>query len=192
MRRHSFVLLVVCLAAASEAAAHPGHFATATFAFGFEHPWLGLDHMLAAVGVGLWASAQGAGHRWWGPLTFVSSMVVGALIGHSFGAPEMIDTGIAGALVLLGVMLLFADRVPLPAGLGMIAAFAVLHGLAHGSEAPSVGSWPAYLTGLVAGTFVLHVVGVGGGSLVRRSVPRLWPALAVAFALAGGWLLAGG
>jgi hypothetical protein len=39
---------------------------------------------------------------------------------------------------------------------------------------------------------LLHVVGVGGGWLVRRSVPRLWPALAVAFALAGGWLLAGG
>jgi urease accessory protein len=192
MRFRSLVLLALCSIVASDAAAHPGHFPAATFAFGFEHPWLGLDHMLAATGVGLWASAQRAGNRWWGPLAFVSSMVIGALAGHAYGAPGLIDAGIAGALILLGAMLFAAQRIPLSAGLGAIAAFALLHGLAHGSEAPGAGSWPAYLAGLVAGTSILHAVGVGAGRLVRRSVPRLWPALAIAFALAGGWLLAMG
>ena len=39
------------LAAAGPALAHPGHEAS-----GFLHPFTGLDHMLAMVGVGLWAA----------------------------------------------------------------------------------------------------------------------------------------
>ena len=119
-------------------------------------------------------------------------MVLGALAGHAFGAPSYVDAGIAGSLVLLGVLLLAERRLSPTSSLVAIGMFAILHGLAHGAEAPSAGSWPEYLAGLAAGTLLLHGVGLLGGQVVRRHAPRLWPALALACSVAGVWLLAGG
>jgi len=190
MRLRSLLVFAVAALAVSDAGAHAGHFLVATFAFGFVHPWVGLDHALAAIAVGLWASAQRDGRRWHAPATFVASMVVGALTGHAFGAPPFIDTGIAGSLILLGAVLLGERRLPPALGLSAIASFAVLHGLAHGGDAPVTGSWPAYLAGLAIGTALLHGVGLASGDVVRRHAPRLWPALAIGCSVAGAWLLA--
>jgi urease accessory protein len=187
--RRLLILLAAMLVAAN-AWAHAGHFTEATFAFGFIHPWIGLDHALAAVAVGLWASAQRIGSRWKGPAVFVGSMIAGALSAHSLGAPSYVDAGIAGSLILLGGLLLAERQLPAAPGLAGIAVFAVLHGLAHGAEAPESGSWPLYLAGLAVGTLLLHLVGLLGGRLVRVHVPRLWPALAIALSIVGAWLLA--
>jgi urease accessory protein len=65
----------------------------------------------------------------------------------------------------------------------------MMHGLAHGAEAPSSGSWPAYLAGLAAGTALLHGTGLASGYFVRRYMPRLWPVLAIALSITGAWLL---
>jgi len=189
MRERSLSIFLVGALVASDAWAHAGHFAVATFGHGFEHPWIGLDHALAALAVGAWASAQQPGGRWRAPTVFVVSMVVGALTGHAIGAPVSVDAGIAGSLVLLGAMLLGVRRWALAPSLAAIAVFAALHGLAHGVEAPAVGSWPAYLAGLATGTTVLHGAGLAGGRLVRRHALRLWPAPAIACSLAGAWLL---
>jgi len=190
MRYRSLTMFVAAALSISDAWAHPGHFASATFAFGFQHPWVGLDHALAAVAVGLWASAQQTGRRWTAPVLFVASMVAGALTGHALGAPSFVDAGIAGSLVLLGALLLAERRLASWVSLTGIALFAIMHGLAHGAEAPSTGSWPEYLAGLAAGTMLLHCVGLGSGHVVRRHAPRLWPVLAIACSVAGAWLLA--
>jgi len=192
MSLRSILAFALAAVVVPDAWAHAGHFAVATFGFGFEHPWVGLDHALAAIAVGLWASAQEAGNRWRAPAAFVASMVVGALAGHTFGAPPFVDAGIAGSLILLGALLLAERRLPPAFGLAGVAFFAIMHGLAHGAEAPSSGSWPEYLAGLAAGTALLHVTGLAAGYFVRRRVPRLWPALAIAFSIAGAWLLATG
>ncbi|AXQ31604.1 hypothetical protein D0B54_02035 [Solimonas sp. K1W22B-7] len=71
------------------AEAHPGH-AGLALRDGFLHPWLGLDHLLAMLAVGLWArQLQGpadAGDRlgsWISPLLlpafFVAAVGVGAV-----------------------------------------------------------------------------------------------------------------
>jgi len=190
MRLRSLLVFAVTALSVSDAWAHAGHFPDATFAFGFMHPWFGIDHALAAIAVGLWASAQRYGRRWRAPAAFVASMLVGALAGHASGAPPFIDTGIAGSLVLLGALLLGERRLPPALGLSAIASFAVLHGLAHGGDAPVTGSWPAYLAGLAIGTALLHGVGLAGGYATRRHAPRLWPALAIGCSAAGAWLLA--
>ena len=54
--RRTICLTAVLLAAASPALAHPGHEAS-----GFLHPFTGLDHLLAMVGVGLWAALLAVG-----------------------------------------------------------------------------------------------------------------------------------
>jgi urease accessory protein len=183
-------MLAVAALAVSDAWAHAGHFPVATFAFGFEHPWVGLDHALAAIAVGLWASAQQSGDRWRAPVAFVASMAVGALAGRALGAPPFVDSGIAGSVVLLGALLWTGQRLAPALSLAGIALFAILHGLAHGAEAPAAGSWPGYLAGLALGTMLLHGVGIAGGLVARRYAPQLWPVLAIACSAAGVWLLA--
>jgi urease accessory protein len=190
MRYLSKPLFFVAVLVTSDAWAHAGHFPIATFASGLEHPWVGLDHALAAIAVGFWASAQGTGRRWRGPVVFVASMIVGALLGHSLGELPFVDLGIAGSLVLLGGLLLARERVSSAAALGAITGFAVLHGLAHGGEAPATGSWPSYLAGLATATMALHLLGLAIGRPIQRRVPHLWPLAGIAVAAVGAWMLA--
>ena len=189
MRYLSMSVFFAAVLTTPDAWAHAGHFPVATFAYGFEHPWVGPDHALAAIAVGLWASTQGVGRRWLGPVVFVASMVVGALAGYALGELAFVDLGIAGSLVLLGTLLLARERVSNAAALGAIAGFAVLHGLAHGSEAPTAGWWPGYLAGLATATMLLHLLGLEIGMLIRQRVPGLWPIAGVAVAAAGAWML---
>ena len=57
----------------------PGH--THGFANGLAHPLAGLDHILAMVAVGLWAAQRGGRALWAVPLTFVSVMALGGMLG---------------------------------------------------------------------------------------------------------------
>ena len=51
MRRTIWPERPCCLPLAGPALAHPGHEAS-----GFLHPFTGMDHLLAMVGVGMWAA----------------------------------------------------------------------------------------------------------------------------------------
>ncbi len=184
------LLCVLALLLASPTHAHPGHAIEMTAIAGVMHPWLGLDHALAAVAVGIWASAQSGYRRWFAPLAFVSAMVLGAWVGHAVGKPGFTDAGIAGSVALLGCLILAVEGTPASLALLGIATFAVAHGLAHGGEGASAASWPLYLTGLATGTMLLHAAGLAVGTLMRGHAPRLWPIAGFAFAAAGTWLLA--
>jgi urease accessory protein len=184
------LLCLLALLLASPTHAHPGHAVEMTAIAGLLHPWLGLDHALAAVAVGIWASAQSGGRRWLAPLTFVSAMALGAWVGHAMGKPGFTDAGIAGSVAFLGCLILAVEGTPESLALLGIAIFAVAHGLAHGGEAPSAGSWPLYLSSLATGTMLLHAAGLAVGTLMRGRAPRLWPVAGLAFAVTGTWMLA--
>ena len=58
MKQHRPLLFLTLTLAAVPAYAHPGlHFGVG-FLSGFTHPFLGVDHLLAMVMVGLWAAQQ--------------------------------------------------------------------------------------------------------------------------------------
>ena len=61
--------------------AHTGLGHVDGFALGFAHPIGGLDHVLAMVMVGLFASQLGGRARWLVPASFVSVMVLGGALG---------------------------------------------------------------------------------------------------------------
>ena len=53
------IIGVAGLIAFSQAvSAHTGLLPTGGFSHGFQHPFLGLDHFLVMLGLGLWASSQ--------------------------------------------------------------------------------------------------------------------------------------
>jgi len=152
---------------ASAAQAHTGHGTSSLFE-GLAHPF-GADHLLAMVAVGVWSvSALPAGKAWWGPATFLLALIASAALGATGVTVPYLEHAISLSVPLFGLMLAFARRsMPLAAGLGLVAAAASLHGLAHGSETPATG-FAAYALGFMLTTALLHVGGVGLGLGIRR------------------------
>jgi urease accessory protein len=164
---HRVVALALLGGLATAAQAHPGH--GAGLMAGLMHPLFGPDHLLAMVAVGIWsASALPANKAWQGPATFMLALAIGAALGMTGVTVPYLEHMVALSVVLFGAMLLLARRtMPAAAGLGLIAAAAALHGLAHGAEAPAQGL-AGYAVGFMVTTAALHVAGLGLGLSIRR------------------------
>jgi urease accessory protein len=177
--------LPLVLLAASPAVAHSGS-TGGGFIEGFSHPLLGLDHALAMVAVGLWGAFLGPPALWLLPVLFPLVMALGGAAGI-LGLPlPGVETGIAVSAVVLGVMVASAARPHLAVAAGLVAAFAVFHGHAHGSELPPGADVVAFSVGFVIATGLLHLAGIGFGVLAR------WPAGRIAVRMAGGFIAIAG
>ncbi len=152
---------------AGAAQAHTGHGTSSLFE-GLVHPF-GPDHLLAMVAVGVWSvSALPASKAWQGPAAFLLALIVSATLGMLGFTVPYLEHGVSLSVVMFGAMLLLARRAMAPAiGLGLIAAAASLHGLAHGSETPESG-FAGYAVGFLFTTALLHVGGVGIGLGIKR------------------------
>jgi urease accessory protein len=185
MRRSLFTLpLLAAMAVAgfSEAAfAHPGHGGGP--GAGFLHPFTGLDHLLAMVAVGLWASQLGRPAMLTLPVVFPLMMALGAALGTGGVVMPWIEIGILVSVVVLGAAVALQVQAPLAIGAVLVAAFAVLHGYVHGAELSSSSSAWLYGLGFVAATLVLHGVGIALGLAARP--PLLMRAAGGAIAAAG-------
>jgi urease accessory protein len=161
------LLLIAACAVSTGASAHTGH-GTESFMEGLAHPF-GLDHLLAMLAVGVWSvSALPAQKAWQGPATFLLALMLSAVLGASGVTLPYLEHAIALSVVLFGAMLIVAAKpVPTSVGLGLIAAAASLHGLAHGAETPETG-FAGYAAGFLLTTAVLHLGGVGLGLSIRR------------------------
>ena len=108
----SVAALVACALTgfSSAAFAHVGDHSGMSFAEGLAHPFTGLDHMLAMVAVGLWASQLGRPAIWLLPLTFPVVMAIGAAFGVSGRELPLVEIGIAGSVLVLGAAVALALR----------------------------------------------------------------------------------
>ena len=180
--------LVFVAAFNSAALAHPGH--AGGFTDGLAHPFSGLDHVLAMVAVGLWASQLGRPAFWILPLTFPAVMALGAATAFGGTALPSIEVALAASVLVLGAVIAFGLRPSLVASVAVIAGFAFVHGYAHGSELPAAASALAYGAGFVGATFVLHAIGLALGALPQRMLPqRALPRAAGAAIAAAGIVL---
>jgi urease accessory protein len=158
----------------SEAAlAHTGLEHAVSFASGFKHPWSGLDHMLAMVAVGLWAGLNGGRALWAWPAAFVGVMVAGGALGMAGISIPMVEPGILASVIVLGLLVLTAARLPVALGAVLVAVFALLHGYAHGAELPAQASAATYAAGFALATALLHALGLGVAWLGRSDTGRL-------------------
>ncbi len=165
---------IALLTAAPAALAHTGVGSSFSFASGASHPISGLDHLLAMVAVGLFAAQRGGRALWLAPATFVGTMALAALLAVSGVALPAVELGIAGSVLAFGLLVAVGQRLPLPAGVAIIALFALFHGHAHGSEMPLAASGLAYGLGFVLSTAALHATGLLGGLALRRTLSDLW------------------
>lgn len=174
-------------AIASPALAHTGHAHADGMIAGFLHPFMGADHLLAMVAVGLFAATAMRGKAWAAPATFVAAMIGGALLAWGGIALPMVEGGVALSVLVLGLMCAFALKVPASLALGLTALFAVFHGYAHGLEA--TGGALAYVAGFSVATTLLHGAGVLMG-LKAAAYRYALPVLGGGIAAAGALLLA--
>jgi urease accessory protein len=161
------------LALTQSADAHMGHGQAAGFVSGFEHPWSGLDHILAMLAVGIWGAQLGAPAVWLLPVTFPMVMATGGFLGL-MGVPlPGAEMGIALSALLLGGMVCGAARPNLAFAASLVGAFGLFHGYAHGTELPAGQSGLLYSMGFVIATGCLHGVGITLGLVHRWSVGQL-------------------
>lgn len=156
------------LGLSSAASAHVGDHSHMSFAEGLRHPLMGLDHVLAMVAVGLWASQLGPRALWLLPLTFPLLMAVGAALGFGGVALPWVEIGITGSVLVLGAMVALALRPGLAVSVPLVGLFALLHGYAHGVELPASASALDYGAGFIAATLMLHAVGIAIGVMTNR------------------------
>jgi urease accessory protein len=170
------------------ASAHTGVGDVTGFWHGLEHPLGGLDHILAMLAVGLWAAQMGGKALWLVPGTFITAMIGSSVMGH-FGLPlPGIEQGILASDFILGLLLLFAVRLPLALSAGIVGILAIFHGYAHGAEMPATASGLAYGVGFIISTTLLHLAGIAIGLGIDRYQPKLQQLL---FRIGGGATVVG-
>ena len=195
MSRHSQIAAGAAMAllafATDPAFAHTETGVAGGFISGFSHPLFGPDHLVAMVAVGLWGAQLGNPAVWVLPIAFPAVMAIGGFLGV-IGVPlPMTEIFIAASAIVLGIMVAFSVRPPLPVAGLLVAAFAIFHGHAHGAELPDAANPLAYGVGFVMATGLLHLCGIMIGLLIK------WPAGAhlvracgLAIALVGCYFLA--
>ena len=184
MNRHTQLLAITAIMfgilTPAVSLAHTGDGLTGGFISGFTHPILGWDHVVAMVAVGLWGAFLGAPAIWLLPIVFPMVMALGAVLGI-LGIPvPAVEVGIAGSAVVLGLLIVLKARLPLWSAALIVAAFAIFHGYAHGTELPDATNAFAYSIGFVVATGLLHLFGIAFGLLVR------WPKGVYAVQAGGG------
>ncbi len=174
IRPQWLVFLSVVLGIPSLAEAHVGVGQTTGFFSGLAHPIGGPDHLLAMLGVGLWAAQRGGRALWLVPLAFVSVMAIGGLLGMAAVSLPLVERGIVASVLILGILIAAAVELPLAASVLIVGLFALLHGHAHGAEMPTTASGLSYGVGFILATALLHLCGIGLGLLAQKAgSPRL-------------------
>jgi urease accessory protein len=112
----------------------------------------------------------------------------GALIAIGGIPLPSVESGVAASVLALGLLVAFAIRLPLAAGMALTGAFAIFHGHAHATELPAMVSPWIYAGGFLAATGLLHVSGIAAARALDANRLRIAGACV---ALAGAAFLVG-
>ena len=90
-------------------------------------------------------------------------MSLGGVLGFAGISVPWVESGILASVLVLGLLIAAAARLPLVTSMALVGMFAIFHGHAHGAEMGAGVSAVTYSLGLVLATALLHVVGIGLG-----------------------------
>ena len=165
-----YLLPITLMLVPLAASAHVGIGPTFGFWYGFLHPLGGFDHILAMVGVGLWARQTGGRAVWAVPLAFVSVMIVGGVLGASGITLPFVEQAVVMSVLIVGVLIAAAIRLPLIASTLLVGLFAIFHGHVHGAEMPLGQAGILYGVGFILTTALLHGSGVALGTAFHKNL----------------------
>lgn len=173
MSRISFFGLLTLALISPSTLAHTGE--TTGFTAGLLHVFTGFDHLISMIAIGVWAAClTKATQKTLLALTPVVLMC-GMLIGTAFEWVSIADTGIALALILVGVLIssqmnfIGKGLAPKTAVAAFVAVFLLFHGVAH-TEA--FGATPVpFAIGLMLSSGLLQMAGLVTGNWLTKQMP---------------------
>ena len=186
MKKSISMIIMACLLFPGMALAHTGVADASGLMHGLAHPVIGVDHLLAMIAVGLWAAQIGGRAIWLVPATFVAAMILGGLLGFLGAAIPFIEQGIVLSVLVLGILIAAALRLPVAYSVPIVGMFALFHGHSHGAEMPAAIGVTPYIVGFALATATLHLAGIGLGGLIRKANAQ------VVNRMAGGAIAMGG
>lgn len=195
MKKLTILTAAALVLGASPAFAHLNPAEHGSFAAGFTHPLSGLDHILAMVAVGLWATMLGGRALYLVPASFVGVMLLG-FVASMLGLPlPFVEPVILASVVVLGLVVALALPVSPVIGAAIVGFFAFFHGHAHGGEIGSA-TFAAYGAGFALATALLHSAGIGlglgVGTLLKGSKGQMVLRVAGGATALGGLMLMAG
>ena len=125
--------------------------------------------MLAMVAVGLWVAQIGGRALWVVPCTFVCVMALGGVLGFTGVPVPFVEEGIMVSILILGILIAGAFKLPLIYSSLLVGLFAIFHGHTHGAEMPASMSAASYAVGFALATAMLHMAGIGLGMLMQKT-----------------------
>lgn len=153
---------------ANTASAHTGSHEINGFLSGFSHPFMGLDHLLVMLGVGLLASRLNRINASLTIAAFLSFMGIGAGLALFGLNIEGVEIGILVSVLMTGLLLGTTRQLHSALIAALVASFALLHGFAHGVEMPQAAQPIHYALGFLLATAMLHAIGLGFGVLLNK------------------------
>ena len=162
--------LLLLISASTSVLAHPQ--ASGGLLSGFVHPFTGVDHLVAMLIVGFWAARRRGASRLALPLAFLGSMLAGALIWRAGIVLPAVEPIVLVSAVVFAVALVAAARIRSTFGVALVAGFGLFHGFAHAAELPAETAFIAFTGGMLAGTALLHTLGLAIGLAIGAHRPR--------------------
>jgi urease accessory protein len=141
-------------------------FDTIGWSNGFNHPLIGLDHLVTMLAVGIWAAQLRGQAIWMLPLAFVGVMSLGGLAGAAGIELPSVEGIILLSCAVFSVLITRKVRFSAKVNVLIVAFFAFFHGYAHGQEISTSASLISYTLGFMLATLLLH----GAGILVAKLV----------------------
>lgn len=171
----------------ASAFAHTGHADSSGLMAGLMHPLTGSDHLLAMLAIGIWAATQKGRMQLAVPATFLLMLLTGFIVGLQGFALPLVETGIALSVLLLGLLLASAVKLPTGLTLTLTSLFALCHGQAHGAEVS--GAALTFALGFLSTSLMLHLFGAAITKTAHKRLPLLARGAGALIAASGVYLL---
>lgn len=165
--------------------AHGSHDQIQGLIAGCAHPFTGWDHLLAMAAVGIWAAQLGGAARWLVPVAFMGTAAFGAVVGGPWLLPALTEPMILTSLLVLGLLIATAIRLPVAASAALVAGFAFFHGAGHFAAQPHGNGTLSAALGLLLASGFVHAVGFAAGMKAERSSTFITRLLGAAVAMTG-------
>jgi urease accessory protein len=149
--------LAVVLLLPQIALAHPGH--SHGLLGGLVHPFTGIDHILGMLSIGVWATARKDNNKLLFFVMYIIGLVVGGMIGIDYKLQVNIDLMIALSVGITSLFIIRHVNTMLVIQSLLTVIFSFSHGLAHGSEIPSLAHPGAYILGFILSSSILFLLG---------------------------------
>ena len=144
-----------------------------SFMAGLAHPWLGLDHLLAMLAMGVSVASLSLRVRWISAAMLGLTLIVGVFSAGVLNLGLSMEPLLAASLLVLALLCVRQHALATALRLGLLAAFSFLHGGVHGLEVPTQALLLPFASGVVLASVSLLVLGMGMGRFWLMRHPKL-------------------